>query len=435
MKKQNLHPSIILMQILVTAATSFAQTKSSLPLYHIYAGNTHAHTSYTWSHGAQFGPGGSILIDSENVAHPKNRIAKDDWRKYQGYPAEHYALAKSQGLDFYVTSDHSQEADFHPTSPDNAAWLATKKAAFQATDKNFVAIVGFEYSENNSLNGKGHINVINSSTYLNALETGIDLPYLYKWLATVKPNGDGPVVASFNHPGPNSYNSFAYRDAKVTNIITMMEVINSNKGIHYDAFIKALDSGWKVSPVSGNDNHGLGGIKTQNSRTFVLATAKTKVAILDAMKNRRTYASFDQNIQCRYTVNGKIMGSTLTDGAKVFKFDISISDPDITDTTQKIIKIDIIKDGGEVVQSFTPTPAYSVKWSPTIKDATNKYFFVRVWSKGSSDTTGVETPVTSEENGENVETLDTPKKKKPAKVATAKVAKPIAWLAPVWTGR
>ncbi len=24
------------------------------PVYHIYAGNTHAHTSYTWSHGTQW---------------------------------------------------------------------------------------------------------------------------------------------------------------------------------------------------------------------------------------------------------------------------------------------------------------------------------------------------------------------------------------------
>ncbi|MGH9469031.1 MAG: hypothetical protein ACRD1N_01655, partial [Terriglobia bacterium] len=24
------------------------------PVYHIYAGNTHSHTAYTWSHGAQY---------------------------------------------------------------------------------------------------------------------------------------------------------------------------------------------------------------------------------------------------------------------------------------------------------------------------------------------------------------------------------------------
>ena len=43
---------------------------------------------------------------------------------------------------------------------------------------------------------------------------GIDLPYLYKWLETVPPNGDGPVVASFNHPGAHGYNDWDYRDPR-----------------------------------------------------------------------------------------------------------------------------------------------------------------------------------------------------------------------------
>jgi len=49
------------------------------------------------------------------------------------------------------------------------------------------------------------------------------------------------------------------------------------------------------------------------------------VAILDAMKNRRTYASLDKNIQCQYTVNGSVMGSTLK-AANDFTFDIAISE-------------------------------------------------------------------------------------------------------------
>ena len=46
-----------------------------------------------------------------------------------------------------------------------------------------------------------------------------------------------------------------------------------------------------------------------------------------------------------------------------------------------------------------------VRWSPTIQDTTNKYFFIRVWNAGGGDAPG------------------------------ADPAKPIAWLAPVWTGR
>ena len=413
-----------------------AEAKQSSTKYNIYAGNTHSHTAYTWSHGEQFtrnqGCAGILVYAGQPPSSPfgtwtagyvaskkdcptiyvinsweypsPNNILKPDWQKYQGPPSKHYELAKEDGYDFYVTSDHSQEASFRPPGPNNPNWLATKREATQATDSHFVALAGFEYSENDGPGGRGHLNVINSAGILNALAPGVNLPYLYKWLKTAKPNGAGPIVVSFNHPGPHQYNDWAYRDPQITNIITMLEVINSNSHIHYEGFIHALDKGWKVSPVSGLDNHGLTGISKDTSRTFVLATSKTKVAILDAMKHRRTYASLDKDIQCRYTVNGEIMGSTLN-RTNTFKFEISISDPDTNNPNDKITKIDIVKDGGVVVQTYTPTPAYSVQWGPTIHDATNKYFFVRVWNAGGGDA---------------------PK---------ADPAQPIAWLAPVWTGR
>jgi len=207
------------------------------------------------------------------------------------------------------------------------------------------------------------------------------------------------------HPGPKQYNNWDYRDPQITDIITMLEVINSNSHIHYEGFINALDKGWKVSPVSGNDNHGTSGISRQTSRTFLLATSRTKLALLDAMKNRRTYASLDENIQCRYSVNGAIMGSTLA-GPDTFKFQIHISDPDTNQPKDKITRIDIVRDHGEVVQTYTPdTPDYNADWTPSITDSTSRYFFVRVWNAGGGDAPG------------------------------ADPANPVAWLAPVWTGR
>ncbi len=410
------------------------QTTSSQE-YHIYAGNTHSHTAYTWSHGEQYAKNGcaGILVygpdPSSNVAYvwaggyvksqsgcagifvingsqyPGAQVMlKPDWEKYQGPPSKHFAIAKAYGYDFYAATDHSQEAAFQPPSTNNPRWRAIKQQATEASGSNFVALPGFEYSENDGPGGVGHINVINSEDMLNALAPGIDLPFFYRWLEAARPNGDGPVVGTFNHPDPDQYNNWAYRDPHVTDILTMLEVINSNNKIHYEGFVNALDHGWKVSPVCGNDNHGLTGITRHTSRTFVLAKDKTKAAILDAMKNRRTYASLDKNIQCRYTVNGAIMGSTL-DRPTTFRFDIDVSDPDTTNAGDKITKIDIVKDHGAVVQEYTPDPAHSVHWTPTIEDATSKFFFVRIWTAGGGDAPG------------------------------AVPTNPIAWLAPVWTGR
>ncbi|MEO6910449.1 MAG: hypothetical protein ABI158_05960, partial [Edaphobacter sp.] len=362
--RPNLASTLCALALIGSAA--HAQT----PRYHIYAGNTHSHTLYTWSHGEQWAKGecSGILVYAPTVGDPtlsnwsKGYVSSErcpaiyvidglqyptpgvelrpDWQKVQGPPSRHYELAKENGYDFYVTTDHSQEAAFWPNGPNNPRWKATKAQAAAATDKEFAPIAGFEYSENDGPGGTGHINVMNTASILDALAPGINLPYLYKWLEHAQANGSGPVVASFNHPGQKQYNDFDYRDPAITNIITMLEVINSNSHIHYEGFIEALDKGWKVSPISGLDNHGTSGITELTSRTFVLATAKTKVAILDAMKNRRTYASLDKNIQCRYTVNGSIMGSTLT-RPSIFRFDINVGDPDTNNPNDKITKIDI----------------------------------------------------------------------------------------------
>lgn len=380
---------------------ALGEAAAPLPQYHIYAGSTHAHTANTWSHGDQYAKAKA----EESERQPKRaKVLKPDWQKYQGPPAAHYALARANGYDFYATTDHSQEQGLQPPTRTNAAWVAAQREAAAATDAGFVALPGFEHSENNGPNGTGHLNVINSSEYLNALAPGVDLPYLYKWLKTVPPNGDGPVVASFNHPGARGYNNWAWCDPQVADVLTLLEVINGNNKVHYQAFVNALDRGWKVSPVCGNDNHGFWGITHHTSRTFVLATARTKAAILDAMKHRRTYASLEGNLECRHTVNAAAMGSTLSRPTG-FRFDIFVSDPDTNEPKDRITKIDIVKDGGAVAETYSPAPAHAVRWQPTITDSASKYFFVRVWNAGGGDAPG------------------------------ASPAKPVAWLAPVWTGR
>jgi len=391
----------LLVCLFAAVAAAKAQADALLPQYHIYAGSTHSHTANTWGHGEQY----AKPKTGEGQGKPrKTKVLRPDWQKHQGPPAAHYALAKSNGYDFYSTTDHSQEACFQPPSRTNAAWVAAQREAAEATDAGFVALAGYEHSENNGPNGTGHLNVLNSSEYLNASAPGVDLPYLYKWLKTVPPNGDGPVVASFNHPGARGYNNWAWCDPQVADVLTLLEVINGNNNVHHAAFVNALDQGWKVSPVCGNDNHGFRGITHHTSRTFMLATARTKAAILDAMKQRRTYASLEGNIQCRYTVNGASMGETLN-RPSVLRFNIRVSDPDTNQPTDRITQIDIVKDGGAVAQSYSPAPAHSVTWSPTIKDGASKYFFVRVWNAGGGDAPG------------------------------GSPDRPVAWLAPVWTGR
>lgn len=388
------------------------QTNDVIDNFNIYAGNTHSHTKITNSHGAHLtkGPTGPYLYtDANGISHSQNSTLKPNWQNFQDYPDVHFARAKTNGYDFYAVTDHSQEEELNvPTSPspNNTAWINTHNQGEAATDAGFVGLVGYEHSENDGPGGQGHINVFNSDEYQNALKSGASIQTFYNWLETTPAYNSGTiVVASFNHPGSTGIDNWGHRTSVLTDRITMLEVINSNEDIYYDGFVNALDAGWKVSPVCGNDNHGLSGITTQKSRTFIVAPSLSKYSLLFAMKNRRTYASLENNIQCKYSVNGKIMGSTLPTTTS-YSFNIQISDPDTGISADKITKIDIIKSNGVIAQTYTvPTPSYSVTWTPTINDSSSKYFFIRVWNAGGGDASG------------------------------ADASKPVAWLAPVWTGR
>ena len=169
--------SLVLAAILLSRVhIAIAQTTQPWDGYQILAGNTHAHTAFTWSHGDQWAADKpdpakakkpQIAVSGEGAQGPAaGKVLKDDWKESQGPPAEHFARAKAAGYDFYITTDHSQEADLQPPAPDNAKWLATKRAAAEATDAHFVAIAGYEHSENNGPGGTGHLNVINTAEYL-----------------------------------------------------------------------------------------------------------------------------------------------------------------------------------------------------------------------------------------------------------------------------
>ena len=233
-----------------------AQKAGTASEYQFLVGSTHAHTQNTWSHGDQFeknGCGGvqtysngrwrgeikgtagcalMFVIDSVQYPGPGMKL-RADWEEHQGPPKKHFELAKAAGYDFYITTDHSQDAPFHPQDGGaNVVWEDAKRAADAMSDASFAALSGLEYSENDGPAGQGHINIINTAAMVNAMKQGMDLPHMYEWLEKTPANGEGAVVATFNHPGPTQYNDWDYRTPGVTGKITMLEVINGNNHLH-----------------------------------------------------------------------------------------------------------------------------------------------------------------------------------------------------------
>lgn len=253
-------------------------------------GNTHAHCRYS---------GDAVQTDENSVEN-------------------HFRLAKANGYDFYCVTDHSQYESYTPQ-----AWEHIKAAADAATDASFVAIRGYEHSENNGPGAKGHQNVYNSSDYLNALAEGIDMPYFHNWLADAANAG---AVVSMNHPGKEQYGGFACYNEQARPHIRLIELINGTDDYH-ESFLAALAKGWKVSPVAGCDNHATKPIAAWQPRTGVAAKKLTRESLLEAMAAGRTYATYDKNLRLLYYVNNHVMGSEIRTSADELTFEIEASDP------------------------------------------------------------------------------------------------------------
>lgn len=320
--------------------------------YDVYFGTTHGHTSFS-----------------------------GDAQEKGNTPEINYKEAKNNGFQFYIITDHSQYDIFT-----NESWTEIKKQADNFVEDDFVSLYGFEYSENNGPEGKGHINAINTSEYLNALADGMWLDYFYGWL--VEQNKKTRVVATFNHPGPDQYNNWDYFTAERREIITMLEVINgvtkseikSDSVIgknHYNSWLAALQKGWRVSPVAGLDAHSPNALHKGEYRTGLWAETLTKEGILDAMAKRRTFATYDRNLQIFHWVNGMDMGSVINKPSNL-KFTIRASDPDVESDNDKIRKIEIIA-SGDLVAASKEFDAHEVEWEVELKPEFD-YYLIKVYS-------------------------------------------------------
>lgn len=334
--------------------------------YQAYFGTTHGHTSYS-----------------------------GDAQQNGNTPGMNYQEAINNGYQFYIITDHSQYDSFTGES-----WEDTKKQAENYLKDDFVSLYGFEYSENNGPGGKGHINAINTTGYLNALAEGMWLDHFYGWL--VDQSKKTKVVASFNHPALDQYNNWDYFSAERREVITMLEVINglTKSDIktdsvigknHYDAWLVALSKGWRVSPVAGLDAHSPNALKKAEYRTGIWAAKLTKDDILDAMANRRTFATYDRNLKVFYWVNGQEMGTVL-ENPSVLRFKILASDPDTDKPKDKIRKIEIIGGNDKVVASKV-FDTHDVEWEAEVPPAFNFYLLKVYTQKAASNPMAYAAPV------------------------------------------
>lgn len=272
-------------------------------------------------------------------------------------PADYMQQVKDMGLDYVGSTEHSDTYDvftpfglsegcvetpdnfmtcFVPTGPEQfAKWEATNDQAIAASNEDFLAVRGFEWTSDRY----GHINVYFSQNFSNAKTDGgyaASMESFWDWFtrdpldsvgtggssSTNPPyGGGGDALAHFNHPGDKcvdegdaacDWNAYAMQPDAVERMFGI-ELFNRGRVDRYLPFwFTALDAGWKVSPVGSEDEHGHDFGSEGLPKTVTVASTLDEEGFREAWLARRTYAQRAGNdFRLSVDASGHPMGSTL----------------------------------------------------------------------------------------------------------------------------
>jgi hypothetical protein len=275
---------------------------------------------------------------------------------YLSRPADVFDSVKAAGLDFAGSSDHSDNmaiplsagrgdcaleqtldclifVDENNRSDAFREWLATQEQALAASDEDFTAFRGFEWTSDRF----GHANVFFSRNIINA-KTGpgyaLTMARFWQWFSYPAEFGGGSDgLLSFNHPGREdaiesvaenlggdpgfTFNDFRY--VKAADYRTVgIEVFG--KGSEYDSggplgswLSYALDKGWYLGPVGSEDHHDTRWGDADLPKTVLVARSRSRDDLREAMLARRFYAVAQNynDIRIDFRIDGQAMGSRL----------------------------------------------------------------------------------------------------------------------------
>jgi len=301
------------------SATAFAGAPLNPDLgYQTYFGNLHSHTGYS---------------DGEQT------------------PAAAYNFARNTAptpLDFLEVSEHNH-SNAGMSLPSYALGLSQANAAND--DGNFVAIYGQEWGVTTNP-GDGHVNIIQAPVLFGWESGNYDVfvpqsnyPALYT-AALANPPPSYPPIAELCHPAPGDFNNLAVTPDALA-IVHLMALVNgpafstatdeSDIGnTNFDPqFNEALRKGFRVSPTADQDNHHSTWGASSESRTAVLAPARTKADILAALAARRAYATQDHNAIVKFSAEGHPMGAAFTTSSGI-RIAASVTDADVGDAVAQI---------------------------------------------------------------------------------------------------
>ncbi len=345
--------------------------------YQLYFGQLHGHTQYSDGAGSLDSALSYIknLPDSANVQF----VAFTDHSNYFDSKNDPNAEAALYDTSLVKDSDASH------------SWKTYKDTIAQFNEDNagsMVAIGGFEMTWSG---GPGHINTFNTPGIVSrnnkTLNNKTDDAGMKAYYALLSQTEGANSISQFNHPGTTfgNFKDFSYWNPVIDSRMYMVEVGNGEGQIgaggyypSYEQYIMALDKGWHLAPTNNQDNHQGKWGNANDARDVILTDNFTEEGIYDAIRALRMYATEDKNLELGYTVNGLMMGSSIKTVPGKLDIEVSVYDPDRTDT---IAKVEVVVNSGKVAHVWDDAAqlkngTLSVTLAPEYS-----YYFIRVTQK------------------------------------------------------
>lgn len=345
--------------------------------YQHYFGQLHSHTQYS--------DGAGTLTDALNYIKNINSNANVQFVAFTDH-SNYFDSSSSPNVEAAL-----YDASLVKDSDANHSWKTYKDTIAKFNEDNagsMVAIGGFEMTWSG---GPGHINTFNTPGIVSrnnkTLNNKTDDAGMKAYYALLSQAEGANSISQFNHPGTTfgNFKDFNYWDPVIDSRMYMVEVGNGEGAIgaggyypSYEQYIMALDKGWHLAPTNNQDNHKGKWGNANDARDVILTDDFSEQGIYEAIRALRMYATEDKNLELTYTVNGLMMGSSITEIPDKLNVEVTVNDPDASDS---IAKVEVVANSGKVAYTWdNAAQLRSGKLSATL-DPSYSYYFIRVTQK------------------------------------------------------
>jgi hypothetical protein len=278
-------------------------------------------------------------------------------------------------LDFICVTDHDGSL-----MPSELAWT-NAVADILTNEGEFICLHGIEISKHWAKNDFGHWNMIfpNAVTIFR-YEDGMTPEDLYEVAKAYD-----AILIPHHVASPFASHNWNYHDPEAEQAVELCSIHGVFETAADKEFVRpmvegrfvddGLARGYRLGFVAASDYHNpFDGIKSEVGLTGVYAPGLTAASVIEAIKQRRTFATSGSMIAVDFRCNGRFMGEHIYASG-----DIAFSG--FAESPEPISSLEIISDRNVVFRTEPNEARAILEWNTAAPDS-ETYYYLRVTSVG-----------------------------------------------------